>query len=51
MLDHPANGNEECCHRAVNALKADGLFNGQNSYFFEFLTDLAEDADAAQRQI
>ena len=34
---------------AVKALTADGLFRGQSPDFFEFLTDLAEDADAAQR--
>jgi hypothetical protein len=36
---------------AVKALTADGLFRGQSRDFFEFLTDLAEDADAAQREI
>lgn len=34
---------------AVKALMADNLFDGQSSEFFEFLRDLAEDADAAQR--
>jgi hypothetical protein len=36
---------------AVKALTADGLFRGQTPNFFEFLRDLAEDADAAQRGI
>ena len=35
---------------AVKALTADGLFLGQSPEFFELLTDLAEDADAAQRE-
>jgi hypothetical protein len=36
---------------AVNALTADGLFKGQKDQrFFDLLNDLAEDADAAQRQ-
>jgi hypothetical protein len=34
---------------AVKALTADGLFLGQSKLFTDFLTDLAEDADAAQR--
>jgi hypothetical protein len=35
---------------AVRALTADGLFYGQSNEFFEALRDLAEDADAAQRE-
>jgi Ferritin-like domain len=35
---------------AVKALKADGLFIGQSNEFFEFLDELAEQADAAQRE-
>ena len=34
---------------AVNGLTADGLFIGQSQEFFEFLRDLAEDADEAMR--
>jgi len=34
---------------AVNALRADGLFNGQVNAFFELLQDLASDADRARR--
>lgn len=34
---------------AVKALTADGLFIGQSTVFFEYLKDLAEDADAARR--
>src|SRR4029077_5374824 len=34
---------------ALQALTADGLFIGQSKEFFAFLTDLAEDADAARR--
>ena len=34
---------------AVDALSADGLFNGQTEEFFELLADLASDADAATR--
>lgn len=34
---------------AVAALTQDGLFIGQSPMFFEFLRDLAEDADAAKR--
>ena len=34
---------------AVNALTNDGLFIGQSKQFFEFLQDLAEDADQARR--
>lgn len=36
---------------AVKALTADGLFRGQSPDFFEFLRDLAEEADEAQREI
>ncbi len=36
---------------AVKALTADGLFIGQSPYFFEFLRDLAEEADEARREI
>jgi hypothetical protein len=35
---------------ALLALTADGLFIGQSKQFFDFLRDLAEDADAAQRE-
>jgi hypothetical protein len=35
---------------AVKALTADGLFIGQPPDFFEFLRELAEDADAARRE-
>jgi hypothetical protein len=35
---------------AVKGLTADGLFIGQSQGFFEFLRDLAEDADEAQRE-
>lgn len=35
---------------AVKALTADGLFKGQTPDFFEFLKDLAEEADEAQRE-
>ena len=34
---------------ALKALTADGLFIGQSQEFFQFLQDLAEDADEAQR--
>jgi len=34
---------------AINGLIADGLFIGQVPQFFEFLQDLASDADAARR--
>ena len=34
---------------ALNALTADGLFRGQSSAFFAFMTQLAQAADAAQR--
>ena len=34
---------------AVKGLTADGLFIGQSAEFFEFLRDLAEDADEARR--
>ncbi|HYM74600.1 MAG TPA: hypothetical protein VE377_01370 [Candidatus Dormibacteraeota bacterium] len=34
---------------AVKALTGDGLFIGQSKAFFEFLRDLAEDADEARR--
>ena len=36
---------------ALNALTADGLFIGQSKAFFAFMTQLAVDADAAQRRI
>ena len=36
---------------ALNFLTAMGLFTGQSPEFFAFLTDLAEAADAAQREI
>jgi hypothetical protein len=36
---------------AVASLKADGLFMGQPKEFFDFMRDLAEDADAAVRQV
>ncbi len=35
---------------ALKALTADGLFIGQSQRFFEFMLDLATEADAAQRQ-
>ena len=35
---------------AVRALTADGLFRGQSPTFFQYLNDLAEDADAARRR-
>jgi hypothetical protein len=35
---------------AVKALTADGLFRGQSNTFFEFITQLAEAADAATRE-
>jgi hypothetical protein len=35
---------------AVTGLTADGLFIGQTQGFFEFLRDLAEDADEAKRE-
>jgi hypothetical protein len=35
---------------AVKALTADGLFIGQTPDFFEFLNDLAEEADEARRE-
>ena len=34
---------------ALNALTADGLFRGQSSAFFAFMTQLAQAADTAQR--
>ena len=34
---------------AVKGLTADGLFIGQSKEFFQYLRDLAEDADEAQR--
>jgi hypothetical protein len=36
---------------AVKGLTADGLFRGQTPEFFEFLRDLAEEADEAQRKV
>ncbi len=36
---------------AVKGLTADGLFIGQSQEFFEFLRDLAEDADEARREV
>jgi hypothetical protein len=36
---------------AVAALTADDLFNGQPQAFFDFLSDLAEDADEARRDV
>jgi hypothetical protein len=36
---------------AVKALTNDGLFRGQSPDFFEFLNDLAEEADEARREI
>jgi hypothetical protein len=36
---------------AVKALTADGLFRGQTPEFFEFLRDLAEEADEARREV
>ena len=36
---------------AVKALSEDGLFHGQSKEFFEFLRDLAEDADEARREL
>jgi hypothetical protein len=36
---------------AVRSLVADGLFIGQSPQFLAFLHDLAEDADAAQREL
>jgi Ferritin-like domain len=36
---------------AVNALTADGLFQGQSPAFFHFIKQLAREADAAQRSV
>jgi hypothetical protein len=36
---------------AVKGLTADGLFHGQSKEFMQLLTDLAEDADEAKREI
>ncbi|MBV9471910.1 MAG: hypothetical protein JO206_03000 [Solirubrobacterales bacterium] len=36
---------------AVKGLTADGLFDGQHPDFFRFITRLADEADAAQRQV
>jgi len=36
---------------AVRGLTADGLFIGQSKAFFEYLRDLAEDADKAKREM
>ena len=36
---------------AVTALTLDGLFRGQIPAFFEFMADLAEDADEARREL
>jgi hypothetical protein len=36
---------------AVAGLTADGLFNGQSKAFFDFVNDLAEDADEARREV
>ena len=35
---------------ALNGLTGDGLFIGQSQQFFQFLQQLAAEADAAQRQ-
>jgi hypothetical protein len=35
---------------AVKALTADGLFIGQSDAFFDYVTNLAVEADAAQRE-
>jgi hypothetical protein len=35
---------------ALKALTADGLFRGQSKEFFDYLRDLAEDADEARRE-
>jgi hypothetical protein len=35
---------------ALKALTADGLFIGQSQAFFDYLRDLAEDADEARRE-
>jgi hypothetical protein len=34
---------------ALKFLTADGLFRGQSTAFFAFMTTLAQEADAAQR--
>ncbi|MBV9418040.1 MAG: hypothetical protein JO363_23860 [Solirubrobacterales bacterium] len=36
---------------AVKGLTADGLFNGQSDGFFDFITRLAREADAAEREV
>ena len=36
---------------AMKALAADGLFIGQSKAFFEYIQDLAEDADDARRLV
>jgi hypothetical protein len=36
---------------AVNALTADGLFKGQSPAFFDFLNQLADEADEARRDV
>jgi len=35
---------------AVKRLVADGLFIGQSKEFLQFITELAEEADAARRE-
>jgi hypothetical protein len=36
---------------ALRGLRASGLFLGQSKEFFALLTDLAEDADEARRDV
>jgi Ferritin-like domain len=40
----------DAAKNAVKGLTADGLFTGQPKAFFDFLNDLAEDADEARRE-
>jgi hypothetical protein len=41
---------ENAAMNAVAGLAADGLFIGQSREFFEFVQDLAAEADAARRE-
>ncbi len=46
----PTSDENAGARAAVKGLTADGLFDGQSPEFFRFLTQLADAADAAQRQ-
>jgi len=52
MLHRSPHWHKGGCHGELSSfLTATGLFFGQSKEFFAFMTDLAEDADEARRDV